>query len=143
MCRPLEYGGLGVQDLERAGLALRLRWMWLSHTDDDRAWRGLDLQFSSEERALFFASTIMQLGDGQTALFWDDQWLNGQSVRELAPAPYQCIPKRQRKSRTVAAGLAGNAWARDIQGVIGIHEIGQYLRLWHAVQHISLSNRPD
>jgi hypothetical protein len=27
--RPLCYGGLGVQDLERAGIALRLRWMWL------------------------------------------------------------------------------------------------------------------
>ena len=92
MCRPLEYGGLGIRDLERAGLALRVRWLWYTRTDDNRAWQGLDLQFTPEERVLFFASTTMILGDGLTALFWDDRWLQGQSIRELAPALSQCIP---------------------------------------------------
>uniref|UniRef100_A0A453NMC6 Reverse transcriptase zinc-binding domain-containing protein n=1 Tax=Aegilops tauschii subsp. strangulata TaxID=200361 RepID=A0A453NMC6_AEGTS len=128
-CRPVEYGGLGIRCLERAGLALRLRWMWLARTDTDRAWKGLDLQFSKEERALFFASTTMVLGDGRTTLFWDDRWINGQSVREIAPMLYQCIPKRRRKTRTVAEGLGGNTWARDIQGTLRIHEIGQYLMM--------------
>ena len=101
--------------------------MWFARTDTDRAWQGLDLQFSKEERALFFASTTMMLGDGRTALFWDDRWINDQSVREIAPMLYQCIPKQRRKTRTVVEGLDGNTWARDIQGTIGIHEIGQYL----------------
>ena len=92
---------------------------------------------------MFFASTTMILGDGLTALFWDDRWLQGQSIREIAPALYQCIPKRRRKARTVAEALTGNAWARDIQGVLGIHEIGQYLRLWQAVQRITLTNAPN
>ena len=69
VCRPIEYGGLGVRDLERAGLALRLRWLWFARTDNERAWQGLDLQFTAEEQALFFASTSMVLGDGSTALF--------------------------------------------------------------------------
>uniref|UniRef100_A0A453NMC5 Reverse transcriptase domain-containing protein n=1 Tax=Aegilops tauschii subsp. strangulata TaxID=200361 RepID=A0A453NMC5_AEGTS len=142
-CRPVEYGGLGIRCLERAGLALRLRWMWLARTDTDRAWKGLDLQFSKEERALFFASTTMVLGDGRTTLFWDDRWINGQSVREIAPMLYQCIPKRRRKTRTVAEGLGGNTWARDIQGTLRIHEIGQYLMLWQALQHRPLSDEPD
>ena len=79
ICRLISYGGLGVQDLERAGLALRLRWLWFSRTDHERAWNGLDLQFSAEERALFFASTTMTLGNGTTAYFWEDRWINGQS----------------------------------------------------------------
>ena len=33
VCRPISLGGLGVQDLERAGLALRIRWLWFSRTD--------------------------------------------------------------------------------------------------------------
>lgn len=37
----------------------------------------------------------------------------------------------------------GNTWARDIQGMLGIHEIGQYLKLWQAVQHVSLTHEPD
>uniref|UniRef100_A0A453F1I3 Reverse transcriptase domain-containing protein n=1 Tax=Aegilops tauschii subsp. strangulata TaxID=200361 RepID=A0A453F1I3_AEGTS len=142
-CRPGEYGGLGIRDLERAGLALRLRWMWLAHTDTDRAWQGLDLQFSKEERVLFFASTTMMLGDGRTTLFWDDRWISGQSVREIAPLLYQCIPKQRRKTRTMADGLNGNTWARDIQGTIGIHEIGLYLMLWQAIQHFTLTEEPD
>uniref|UniRef100_A0A453F8D0 Reverse transcriptase zinc-binding domain-containing protein n=1 Tax=Aegilops tauschii subsp. strangulata TaxID=200361 RepID=A0A453F8D0_AEGTS len=122
--RPLALGGLGVRDLERTGLALRLRWLWLSRTDEGRAWQGLDLQFSSNERTLFFASTYMTIGNGMKALFWEDRWLNGRSVGELMPLLYNCIPKRRRKARTVAEGLNGNAWARDIQGVLGLHEIG-------------------
>ena len=69
VCRPLSLGGLGVRDLERAGLSLRLRWIWFSKTDEHRAWAGLDLQFSDKERDLFFASTSMEIGNGQKALF--------------------------------------------------------------------------
>uniref|UniRef100_A0A8I6XKE9 Reverse transcriptase domain-containing protein n=1 Tax=Hordeum vulgare subsp. vulgare TaxID=112509 RepID=A0A8I6XKE9_HORVV len=142
VCRPLAYGGLGIRDLERTGLALRLRWLWLS-TDADRAWQGLDLQFSPEERGLFHASTLMLVGDGLTALFWEDRWLHGQSIRELAPLLYLCLPKNRRKVRTVAEGIAGNAWARDIRGVVGLQEIGQYLRTWQLVARINLSSEPD
>jgi hypothetical protein len=38
VCHPISLGGLGVQDLERTGLALRQRWLWLSRTDENRAW---------------------------------------------------------------------------------------------------------
>jgi hypothetical protein len=88
VCRPLTLGGLGVQDLERAGLALRLRWMWFSRIDDQRAWHGLDLQFSWAERNLFFASSYMLIGDGLTAKFWEDRWVDGKSIKEIAPSLY-------------------------------------------------------
>uniref|UniRef100_A0A452Y5M8 Reverse transcriptase zinc-binding domain-containing protein n=1 Tax=Aegilops tauschii subsp. strangulata TaxID=200361 RepID=A0A452Y5M8_AEGTS len=93
--------------LERTWLSLRLRWLWLARTDTDRAWQGLDLQFTSEERVLFYASTTMAIRDGRTALFWEDRWLGSQSVRELAPMLFQCIPKHRRKSRTVAEAMTG------------------------------------
>nr|BAJ96746.1 predicted protein [Hordeum vulgare subsp. vulgare] len=143
VCRPIQHGGLGVQDLERAGLALRLRWLWFSCTDPERAWHGLDLQSSSEERALFFASTFMTVGNGSSARFWEDRWLNGKSVCELMPQLHTCIPKRRCKDRTVAEGLLGNSWARDILGVLGVHEIGQYLQLWQLAQQVTLSTEPD
>nr|XP_020181546.1 uncharacterized protein LOC109767190 [Aegilops tauschii subsp. strangulata] len=85
----------------------------------------------------------MALGDGRTALFWEDRWLGGQGVRELAPMLFQCIPKQRRKTRTVAEAMTNNRWARDIQGLFGLPEIGQYLKLWHLVQYVELSNEPD
>uniref|UniRef100_A0A8R7R6Y0 Reverse transcriptase domain-containing protein n=1 Tax=Triticum urartu TaxID=4572 RepID=A0A8R7R6Y0_TRIUA len=143
VARPISLGGLGVHDLERTGLALRTRWLWLSRTDSARAWSGLDLQFSADERAFFFASTTMQIGNGQLALFWEDRWIDGRSVSEIAPALYSCIPKRRHKLRTVADGLQANSWGRDIQGTIGIQEIGEYLQLWHMIEHTTLSAEPD
>lgn len=66
----------------------------------------------------------MAIGDGTTALFWEDRWLGGQSIRELAPMLFQCIPKHRRKSRTVAEALAVKSWARDIHGLLSLPEIG-------------------
>uniref|UniRef100_A0A453BXQ6 Reverse transcriptase domain-containing protein n=1 Tax=Aegilops tauschii subsp. strangulata TaxID=200361 RepID=A0A453BXQ6_AEGTS len=143
VCRPIELGGLGVRDLERAGLALRLRWLWFAKTSPERAWQGLGLPFSPTERVLFWASTTMAIGNGQTALLWEDRWINGQSVRELLPNLYDCIPKRRRMARTVADGLIGNSWARDIHGNLGLHDIGQYLQLWQVMQRTVLSAAPD
>jgi hypothetical protein len=52
----------------------------------------------------------------KTGKFWEDRWINGLAIREIAPQLYACIPKRRRKMRTVATGLHEHAWARDIQG---------------------------
>jgi hypothetical protein len=143
VCRPTSHGGLGVPDMERTDLALRMRWQWLSRTDDQRAWHGLDLHFPAAERAVFFASTSMAIGNGRTALFWEDRWIGGRAVSELAPQLYDCVPKRRRKTTTVAAGLEANSWARDIHGVLGVHEVGQYLCLWQAIAHTKLAIDSD
>jgi hypothetical protein len=85
----------------------------------------------------------MQIGDGRKALFWEDRWLNGRSIGEIAPLLYACIPKRRRKLRTVVDGLQDHAWARDIHGTLGLHEIGQYLMLWQAIDGTQLHDAPD
>lgn len=128
--------------MERAGLALRLRWLWFSKTHERRAWHGLDLQFSADEQALFFASTTMVVGDGHSAKFCEDRWIGGRSVGEITPL-LACIPKRRRKLRTVAEGAHAHAWARDIHGTISLDEIGQYLMLWLELESFNLSDQPD
>jgi hypothetical protein len=74
-----------VRDLDHAELALRLRWQWLSRTDTIYAWSKLEVQFSIEDRAIFFASTMMTIGNGLTARFWEDRWLGGRSISEIVP----------------------------------------------------------
>jgi hypothetical protein len=143
VCQPLKYGGPGVNDIERKGLALRLRWLWHSKTDTGRVWHGLDMQFTAQEQALFFISTYMILGDRQTGKFWEDRWLDGRSISEIAPQLYACIPKRRCKGRTIADGLQDHNWARDIHGTLGIHEIGQYLTIWRQTERFTLTVQPD
>lgn len=86
VCRPLKYGGLGVPDLKLAGFALRVRWLWLQRVDRDRAWSALNLQTELEVQALFDASVFVRVGNGERTLFWTDAWLNGQSIKSVAPA---------------------------------------------------------
>jgi hypothetical protein len=80
VCRPISLGGLA-----RTGLALRLRWLWYSRVDSGRAWSGLDLEFTTEEHGFFFASTHMTIGNGHLTLFWEDRWIDGRGVKEIAP----------------------------------------------------------
>lgn len=84
----------------------------------------------------------MSVGNDTRALFWEDRWIDGRSVREIAPCLYACIPKRRRKLRTVVDGLLANRWAQDIQGVMGVREM-QYMQLWHKIEHTTLSAEPD
>jgi hypothetical protein len=86
LCWPISLGGLGIQDLKGTGMALGLCWQWLDQTDENRAWRGLHLQFTAEERDLFFASTIMRLGNNQMAKFWEDRWIAGRQFAKLPPS---------------------------------------------------------
>ena len=132
-----------MSDLARASLSLHKRWLWFSRTDTTRAWSGLYLQFSAEERAFFFASTVMQLGNGQQALFSENRWIGGLFVREISPLLYACIPKRHRKRRTVVEEIQAHLWAHDIHGTFGIQELGQYLQLWQTIEGTTLSDEPD
>jgi hypothetical protein len=107
----------------------------LSRTDGNRAWSILDLQYNADEKAFFFASTSIAIGNGHTASFWENRWINDKFVCELAPQLYACITKRRRKIRMVAEGLADHLWARDIHDTLGVHEVGQYIMLRQAIEH--------
>jgi hypothetical protein len=49
VCRSLRLGVLGIPDLARTAIRLKVRWIWRMHTDPMQPWRGIDLQFSKVE----------------------------------------------------------------------------------------------
>jgi hypothetical protein len=74
------------------------------------------MQFSKVELDAFAASTSMLVGNGESSLFWEDRWLDGRSIKEMAPEIYALVPKRRRKVRTVHEALVERAWVPDIAG---------------------------
>jgi hypothetical protein len=54
--------------------------------------------------ALFEAATVVRLGKGERARFWQDQWLDGARVEEIAPNLTALVPARKAKVRTVKEG---------------------------------------
>ena len=85
ICRPPEFGGLGIVDLQRKATALRVRWLWHSWTQTDKAWSNLPLGIDDRARNLFNSAVSFNLGDGKKISFWKDPCSNGQSLATIAP----------------------------------------------------------
>jgi hypothetical protein len=104
---PLQYGGLGILNLEMLGWALRVRWLWLQKTDASRPWVGLPIRVHRNAKALFDVAVISVVGSGESVKFWSDRWLLGKTMAEHCPTLIQMISKRALKRRTVIEGLTG------------------------------------
>jgi hypothetical protein len=87
--RPKKLGGLGIKDLDKFGRALRLRWLWHGWDSLDRPWKHLLRHHDKTDRALFFASMVISVGDGRNTPFWEANWLQGVSPKMLAPNLYK------------------------------------------------------
>ena len=54
------YGGCDYVEL--FSRALRLRWLWLEWTDEDRPWAGTTMPWDAVDRQLFRTSTLVTIG---------------------------------------------------------------------------------
>jgi hypothetical protein len=93
-------------------IALRCRWAWLQWTDPNKAWAEFDLQLPPLAMALFKAATIVHIGDGERAKFWQDRWLDGTRVEDIAPNLAAKVAPHVAKIPTVKEALSGT-WLRD------------------------------
>jgi hypothetical protein len=105
VCQPPDLGGLGILDLNCFGFALRLKWLWLRRTDTSRPWLHLSDDREPMVDAIFRASIYLEPGDGATALFWSDSWLEGVSLQDVAPSLCRAVSTHVRARRTVAQAL--------------------------------------
>jgi hypothetical protein len=72
VCRPVEFGRMGIFSLKELGWALRMRWLWLAKIHPVRPWSSLPLQFCDEVRAFFSIAMVTEIGNGASTLFWKD-----------------------------------------------------------------------
>jgi hypothetical protein len=137
---PKSFGGLGIPNLQLLNLALRCRWVWLQWTDPTKAWYEFDLQLSRLSVALFEAATLVDLGNGERAKFWQDRWLDGSKVADIAPNLAALVPPPQSKVRTVKDGLSG-MWLQDCGPNLGEAALAEFLILWQTLTMVQLT--PD
>lgn len=57
-----------------------------------------------------------QIGDGCTALFWEDKWINEEGISDIAPCLFQLVPAAIRHRQTVKEGLHDWQWVHSISG---------------------------
>ncbi|WVZ83679.1 hypothetical protein U9M48_030804 [Paspalum notatum var. saurae] len=104
-----------------------------------RAWVELPLKIAPEVQSLFRNSVYFVVGNGQRVLFWQDNWIDGRSVEDVAPALLWFVSKRTKLKQTVAEALNGGQWIKEIRGGLTVPAVVQYMRLWGFVQGIRLT----
>jgi hypothetical protein len=92
--RPLDLGGLGISNLELMGWALQVRWLWFRKTDRNRPWHALEIPTHHCVIAMFQIAMESRVGNGNTILFWRDNWLTGKSISEIAPLVVEAVPAK-------------------------------------------------
>jgi hypothetical protein len=100
----------------------------------------MSLPSTPKERALFAAATKITVGNGQTARFWTDRWLNGMSPQDLAP---QLFKIAIRKNRTVKDALSNGKWLQDLRFSLDESHSTELLRLEELLNDIQLSDVRD
>jgi hypothetical protein len=98
VAKPIEFRGLGILDLGRFNRALRLRWLWYSWEQPQRAWSGKTMPIDEVDAALFAAATTVTVRNGRKALFWHSRWADGRPLLAHFPLLYG---HSRRKNRTV------------------------------------------
>lgn len=136
VCRPYSLGGLGVKDLRLQSLALRVRWLWLARTDPARPWQGLKLPKDTAAMAVFQSLARITVGSGASVFFWRDIWLNGCTVREIAPRVVDMVPTRRKNNTRVSHALHQNGWIHDIAGPMDHETTRQCISLWLAIGNL-------
>jgi hypothetical protein len=115
--KPKDLDDLGVINLDKFGHALCLRWLWKECTREHHPWKGLEVPCNQVDRLLFSASTTVTIGDGNTAMFWHDSWLDGMAPRNIAPHLFELI---SRKNKSVACCWASSVIAFSVMTVCNL-----------------------
>ena len=66
---------------------------------------------NATDRQLFRASTVVILGEGTKASFWQSSWVQGQAPMDLFPDPFKLA---WRKNKTVKEEVQNQNWIRGL-----------------------------
>jgi hypothetical protein len=113
VCRPYDFGGLGVKNLRLQDLALRVRWEWLRRTDLSRPWQGLPHWKDKLAADVFHSLVKIRVGKGDRVLFWLDRWLDGACIQDIALDVLAAMGTRRQNTRTVQQALQNDRWTLD------------------------------
>jgi hypothetical protein len=142
VCRPKMYGGLGVLNLEKFAMALRLRWPWLEWKDEGKIWSGTGNPCTDKDMKIFYATTTITLGNGRKTPFWHAPWVHGRKPKDIAPRIFDIC---KRKKWMVAQALRNDDWVSKLSdsATIYIEHLTEFVQLWALVQRVHLEEGVD
>jgi hypothetical protein len=138
--RPKNLGGLGIKDLEKFNMTLRLRWLWHNWDQQEKPWKNMLKIDEPEIRWLFFCSTSVLVSDGKSTPFWEARWLNGAAPKDLAPNLFR---SSRYKRRSVYKELQGLNCIRNLGDITTEDMLEEFTMLFMALNLVTLNDRKD
>jgi hypothetical protein len=131
---------LALETWKKFNISLRLKWLWQSWDPIERQWRKLLNIHDKTDRAIFFSSTTILIGDGRKTPFWKAKWIYGVSPKDLAPSLYKAA---RFKRRNVAMEMQNNNWIKNIGEINNSALIDEYVLLHMALLSVTLTQQQD
>jgi hypothetical protein len=119
----ISLGGLGISNLKFKSWTLQVKWFWLEKTDPNRPWQSLNILVQQHVKELFAKSLISIIGNGVSTLFWTDNWMHGEAIRDIAPEVAAKVGKRALSSTTGAHALDNSRWVNDIRALTSVQKL--------------------
>jgi hypothetical protein len=92
-------------------------------------------------KAFFYTAMLTEIGNGSSTLFWQDRWVHGKNIEDLAPRLLAVVPKNIRNNWTVLEALTDIKWLTDIKGALTVGVFADLLDLSDVLHTIQL--HPD
>ena len=83
------------------------------------SWNNFKIKVPDESKMLCQAAMRNVANSGVTTLFWEDRWLEGRRIQEIAPLLYRLVSTRIRASCLVGPAVENGSWALDVGPDIG------------------------
>ncbi|XP_071678631.1 uncharacterized protein [Lolium perenne] len=91
---------------------------------------------SAADKEIFAAATTVAIGDGCTASFWFNSWMDGHAPFAVMP---QLFAASRRKNRCVRETLLNRRWVQDLRGRVSSELLPDFVRLWLATDRLQLT----
>jgi hypothetical protein len=92
---------------------------------------------------MFQIAMESRVGNGNTTLFWRDNWLTGKSISEIAPLVVEAVPAKIKNKRTVAEAMVDQTWTRDVRGGLSLLGQFEFFLLVDALLQVVLTQEED
>jgi hypothetical protein len=99
---------------------------------------GSDVPCDEVDKQLFRISTVVRLGNGNKARFWESAWLDGCAPRDLALRLFKLA---WRKNQSVSEYLSNDNWMRGLWRMTEADEMVELINLWSLIQNVQLLPR--
>jgi hypothetical protein len=164
VCRPKEYGGLGIINTRFMNIALLLKWIWkLFNCPDETPWiqminnkylkHGESILMNNSRGSQFWNGlqdvkkwftwgAVHIVGDGKRTRFWHDVWIGSVPLKMIFPKLFLAALNPD-ASVAMNYDLNSHSWDIRFKRVFGREEMRSWEHLLQMLEPIFLSDQKD